>query len=170
MARRNAALAALGPFTLSLALIACSGSATSSPAQGVAGETALASSPSGTAGASGQGGAEATACHAIQTWSDEMQALVAMDAKTASVDDVRAQLDKIKAAWEDIKTSLEAVQVADEKAVVTAGDKLETEIDNVKTDIPIADMVSQVKTAAQPLKNVYMEMADGLGCTIKNPY
>jgi hypothetical protein len=34
----------------------------------------------------------------------------------------------------------------------------------------MADAIAGVKTAAQPLKDSYGEMADGLGCTIQNPY
>jgi len=89
MARRNTALAALGLLTLSIALVACSGTASPGATSGVAGETSVAlPSESGsaagetagdTAGSSGQTAAEVKACEAIQTWSDEMRALTTID-------------------------------------------------------------------------------------------
>jgi hypothetical protein len=36
--------------------------------------------------------------------------------------------------------------------------------------VPIADAISGVKTAAEPLKAAYKEMADGMGCAIVTPY
>ena len=151
MARRNAALA-VGTLTLSLALVACAGG--TSPSGEVLSETSppLGTEPAGGAttapGTSGQGSAEAAACAAIQTWSDEMRALADTDPATASVEDVRAQVDTIRTAWEDVKTSLNAVEAADEQAVVDAGQGLETAVDDVSTDIPITDMVNEVKSAA----------------------
>jgi hypothetical protein len=167
MARRNGTFGALGLLAVSLVLGACTGS-NPGATQDVLGETA---GPVGTgAAATGQAGAEADACAAIQTWSDQMRALTEIDPATASVDDVRAQLDAIKTSWQDIKTSLSDVTAADKDAVVQAGDSLETAIDNVSTDEPITQMVDGVKSAADPLKQSYQEMANGLGCTINNPY
>ncbi len=60
--------------------------------------------------------------------------------------------------------------MTDEQAVETAGEQLETGLDEFQTDVPVAEAVADVQTAAQPLKGVYTEMADGLGCTIENPY
>jgi hypothetical protein len=165
MARHRAPLFALGLLSVSLVIAACAGTASTSPSAAVQGAT---TEPA--ASASGQAGAEAQACTAIQTWSDEMRALVAMDAATASVDDVRAQVDKIKAAWDGVKASLQNVDATDEDAVVAAGQTLETGIDNFQTDVPMADAIVAVQTSAQPLKDAYGEMSDGLGCTIENPY
>jgi hypothetical protein len=180
MARRNTALAALGLLTLSLALVACSGTASPGATSGVAGETSVAlPSESGsaagetagdTAGSSGQTAAEVKACDAIQTWSDEMRALTTIDTNTASVDDVKAQVIKIKTAWSEVKNALHEVDQADEQAMADAGKGLETAVDNVQTDVPVAQMVDNVQTAAEPVRNVYKEMANGLGCTLQNPY
>ena len=171
MARRNTALAALGPLTLALALGACTGSASPEASQGVAGETSVAGSTGeGSAAASGQTAAEAKACDAIQTWSDEMHKLGAIDTTTASVDDVKAQVLAIKNAWANVKTALNDVNVADKQAVEDAGKGLETAVDNVQTNVPIAQMVDSVQTAAEPLRAVYQQMDNGLGCTLQSPY
>lgn len=172
MAQNRAPLLAFGLLGISLALAACAGTSSTSPSAEVQGAT---TEPSGSASepaasASGQAGAEAAACAAIQAWSDEMRALGAMDASTASVDDVRAQVDKIKAAWDGVKASLETVDATDEQAVIDAGKTLETGIDGFQTDVPMADAIAAVQASAQPLKSAYGEMADGLGCTIQNPY
>jgi hypothetical protein len=169
MARWTASLTRLGLLTLSLALVACTGTASSSPSGGVEGAT-LEPAGSGAAASGPQAEAEAQACDAIQAWSDEMRALGAMDASTASVDDVRVQVDEIRVAWTAILTSLQAVELTDEQAVMTAGEQLETGIDNFQTDVPVADAIANVQAAAQPLKDTYTEMADGLGCTIQDPY
>jgi hypothetical protein len=170
MARYRVPLFALGLLSVSLALAACAGTSSTSPSAGVQGATTEPSAAPSEPAASGQAGAEAEACAAIQTWSDEMRALVAMDASTASVEDVRAQVDKIRAAWDGIRASLENVDATDEDAIVAAGQTLETGIDNFQTDVPMADAIGAVQTSAQPLKDAYSEMADGLGCTIENPY
>ena len=177
MARHGAPLFALGLLTASLVMASCAGATSTSPSAGVQGATtepsASASGPAAStaaSAASGQAGAEAQACDAIQAWSDEMRALVAMDASTASVDDVRAQVDKIRTAWEGVKASLQNVDATDEDAVLAAGQTLETGIDNFQTDVPMADAIAAVQASAQPLKSVYGEMSNGLGCTIQNPY
>jgi hypothetical protein len=172
MARHRAPLFALGMLSISLALAACAGTASTSPSAGVQGAT---TEPSGSASGSAasdsvQAGAEQQACAAIQTWSDEMRALVAMDASTASVDDVKAQADKIRASWEAVRASLQNVDATDEDAVVAAGQQLATGIDSFQTDVPVADAIAAVQTSALPLKNAYTEMANGLGCSIQNPY
>ena len=99
-----------------------------------------------------------------------MRALTTMDTNTASVDDVKAQVIKIKTAWSDVKKSLQEVDAADEQAMADAGKDLETAVDNVQTDVPVAQMVDSVQTAAEPIRNAYKEMANGLGCTLQNPY
>jgi methyl-accepting chemotaxis protein len=172
MARRTAALAALGPLALSLAFAACTGASSPGPTSGVLGETSepQASGAEQSTEASGQTGAEVKACEALQAWSDEMHKLADMDTTTSSVDDVKTQLLNIKTAWSGVKASLDEVQAADEDAVRAAGDQLETAIDDVSTAIPVSDMVNQVKTAAEPLRTSYKEMSDGLGCTLENPY
>src|SRR5262245_4899469 len=179
MARRTAALATGGLLTLSLALAACAGAASPNPTSEVLGETsapetsgpeASEASSSSLPGSSEQGAAEAATCDALQAWSDEMQTLAAMDPSTASVDDVQAQVDRIKEAWQTVKTNLEVVQAADKEAVQAGGAELETALDNLSTDVPVADMVSEVQTAAEPLRGAYQEMANGMGCTLANPY
>jgi len=181
MARRNLAFAALGPLAISLALVACTGAASPNPTSEVLGETsepvAPASEPASSeagatsgAGSSEQAGAEAAVCTALQTWSDDMRALTSVDTTTASVDDVRAQVDKVKADWDAVKSSLEAVDAADKDALEQAGDSMKDTLDSLSTDVPVADMVAQAKTAADPLKGAYQEMANGMGCTLSNPY
>jgi hypothetical protein len=170
MARWTASLTRLGLLTLSLALVACTGTTSSSPSGGVEGASASAPAGSDAAASGPQADAEAQACDAIQAWSDEMKALGAMDAATASVDDVRVQVDEIRVAWTAVLTSLQAVEVTDEQAVMAAGEQLETGIDDFQTDVPVADAIANVQAAAQPLKDTYQEMANGLGCTIADPY
>ena len=99
-----------------------------------------------------------------------MRALTTIDTNTASVDDVKAQVIKIKTAWSEVKNALHEVDQADEQAMADAGKGLETAVDNVQTDVPVAQMVDNVQTAAEPVRNVYKEMANGLGCTLQNPY
>ena len=163
MPRRTAVLTALGPLTLSLALVACAAE-TAAPTLTPGGTVA------GAAEDTGQTEAEARACDAIQAWSDEMNTLAEMDITTASAEDVQAQLDEIGGAWDEVRSSLAEVEAADEQAVMDAGEELETAIDEAQTDIPIADVIEDVQSAAQPLQSVYQEMADGIGCTLENPY
>jgi hypothetical protein len=192
MAHRNSLMpAALTTLGLSLLLAACAGTASpSAPAGGsVAGATAAGSSPAASVeepsasapGASGSGAAasesltvqdeaEVAACDAVQAWSDSMQELVAMDPAVASTDDVQAQVEKIRTAWEDVKASLENVDAADEDAVRDAAESLESSIDDFNTDVPVADAIEEIKTAGQPLRDVYRNMADGLGCELVDPY
>jgi hypothetical protein len=145
---RKRATYALGALSVAVVVAACSGGATPTP----------------------QGDAEAAACAAIQTWSDEMRAFAALEPATASIEDVSAQAGAVKAAWSDVKSSLEGVEAADEAAVVAAGATLEAALGDFSTDVPVTDAIAEVKTAADPLKAAYGEMADGLGCAIATPY
>jgi hypothetical protein len=135
---------------LSLAVVvgACSGGATPSP----------------------QPDAEAAVCTALQVWSDEMRALVALDPATASAEDVAAQRDAITSAWDDVQASLTDVKASDKAAVEAAWAGLQAALQNIPTDVPIADAISGITAAAEPLKVAYKEMADGMGCAIATPY
>ncbi len=117
-----------------------------------------------------QSDAEKAVCTAVQTWSDEMRAFADLDAATASVEDVQAQRDKVSAAWDDVKTALQGVSAADTAAVTAAGDTLQAALTTMPTDVPIDQMIAGVKTAADPLKAAYKEMADGMDCKIATPY
>jgi hypothetical protein len=99
-----------------------------------------------------------------------MRKLTDLDPATASAEDVQAQADVVSNAWDDVKTAMEGVTVADQAAVEAGWASLETALKNIPTDVPIADAIAGIKTAAEPLKAAYKEMADGLGCKIATPY
>ena len=69
-----------------------------------------------------------------------------------------------------MKASLEGVEAADAAAVEAGKTAVETAIDSFPTDAPIADAVEGVRTAADPMRDAYLEMADGLGCAIATPF
>jgi hypothetical protein len=117
-----------------------------------------------------QGDAEAAVCSSLQTWSDEMREFVALDASSASAEDVQAQRDVVTQAWADVKTALGGVESADEAAVEAGWATLEAALKDIPTDVPIADAIAGVQAAAEPLKSAYREMADGLGCAVVTPY
>jgi hypothetical protein len=117
-----------------------------------------------------QDDAEAAACSAIQTWADEMRTFAALDPATASIEDVAAQREAVADAWDAFKATLATVDSADKAAVETAGATLEAALTDIPTDAPIADVVGGITAAAAPLKAVYQEMADGLGCTLVAPF
>jgi hypothetical protein len=148
MSRRHRLAALIAAGAIALVVGACGAAATPTP----------------------QGDAEAAVCSAVQTWSNEMRALVALDASTASAEDVAAQRDKVESAWADVKTALGGVPTADQAAVEAGWATLEAALKNIPTDVPIADAIAGIKTAAEPLKAAYKEMADGLGCKIATPY
>jgi ribosomal protein S12 methylthiotransferase accessory factor YcaO len=133
---------------LTLVVAACGGAATPSP----------------------QPAAEQAVCEAVQTWSDEMRTLTSLDPATASAEDIQAQADVVSNAWDDVKTAMEGVTVADQAAIEAGWASLEAALKNVPTDVPIADAIAGIKSAAEPLKTAYKEMADGLGCKIATPY
>jgi hypothetical protein len=148
MGLRNRSIFAVGILSVALAVAACGGGATASP----------------------QADAEQAACAAIQTWSDEMRQFAALDASSASIEDVQAQADAVKEAWADVKTAMDTVEAADEAAFLAAGATLEAALTDFSTDVPVADAINEIKIAADPLKAAYGEVADGLGCVIATPY
>ena len=148
MGIRQRSVLVTGALSVALAVAACGGGATASP----------------------QADAEQAACAAIQTWSDEMRQFAALDASSASIEDVQAQADAVEEAWADVKTSMDNVEAADEAAFLAAGAELEAALTDFSTDVPVADAIDEIKTAADPLKAAYGEVADGLGCTIVTPY
>jgi hypothetical protein len=187
MAHRRSFLSAVTTLGIALGmsvvLAGCASTTSSQPAASgaVAGATAEASaeasassspeaSSSSGASLSVQGAAETATCSALQAWSDEMQAFVALDPAVATTNDAKAQVQKIRVAWDNVKTSLDAVEAADEAAVRDAGKTLEAALDDFQTDVPIADATAKVKTAAEPLRTAYKDMADGMGCNLTNPY
>jgi hypothetical protein len=148
MSLRSRSLAVFGALSLAIVVGACSGGATPSP----------------------QPDAEAATCAALQTWSDEMRALTALDPATATADDVAAQRDAVTTAWDAVQASLTDVNAADKAAVEAGWAGLEAALKDIPSDVPIADAISGVKAAAEPLKAAYTEMADGMGCAIVTPY
>ena len=148
MGIRQRSILVMGALSVALAVAACGGGATASP----------------------QADAEQAACAAIQTWSDAMRQFAALDASSASIEDVQAQADVVEEAWADVKTSMDNVEAADEAAFLAAGAELEAALTDFSTDVPVADAIDEIKTAADPLKAAYGEVADGLGCAIATPY
>ena len=148
MGIRQRSILVMGALSVALAVAACGGGATASP----------------------QADAEKAACDAIQTWSDAMRQFAALDASSASIEDVQAQADVVEEAWADVKTSMDNVEAADEAAFLAAGAELEAALTDFSTDVPVADAIDEIKTAADPLKAAYGEVADGLGCAIATPY
>ncbi len=114
--------------------------------------------------------AEAASCAAIQTFSDELRALYSLDPASASIEDYQAQRDVVTDSWDAVKASLEGLEAADSAAVEAGKTAVETAIDSFPTDAPIADAVESVRTAADPMRDAYLEMADGLGCAIATPF
>ena len=148
MSLRNRSLAIIGALSLAVVVGACSGGATPSP----------------------QPAAEAATCSALQAWSDEMRAFVALDPTTASADDVAAQRDAISTAWDAVQASLTDVKASNKAAVEAGWAGLQAALQNITSDVPIADAIDGVKAAAVPLKAAYKEMADGMSCAIVTPY
>jgi len=148
MSLRSRSLAIFGALSLALVAGACSGGATASP----------------------QPDAEAATCTALQAWSNEMRAFVALDPATASADDVAAQRDAVATAWDAVQASLTDVKASDKAAVEAGWAGLQAALENIPSDVPIADAINGVKAAAVPLKAAYKEMANGMGCTIATPY
>lgn len=114
--------------------------------------------------------AEAASCAAIQTFSDELRALYSLDPASASVEDYQAQRQVVVDSWDAVKTSLEDVEAADAAAVEAGKTAVEDAIKDFPTDAPVADAVEGVRTAADPMRDAYLEMADGLGCAIATPF
>jgi hypothetical protein len=148
MSLRSRSLAIFGALSLAIVVGACSGGSTPSP----------------------QPAAEAATCAALQAWSDEMRAFTALDPATASADDVAAQRDAVATAWDEVQASLTDVKASDKAAVEAGWAALQAALNNIPSDVPIADAINGVKAAAVPLKAAYKEMADGMGCTIATPY
>lgn len=149
MRTRTRSMYAAGLLAIVLAVGACATPATTAPPQS---------------------DAEKAACAAIQTWSDEMRAFAELDPTTATSEDVDAQAEAVSASWAAVMESLRAVESADEAALETAAEGLEAALAEFPTDVPVADAIDSVKTAAEPLREAYQEMANGLGCAIATPY
>jgi hypothetical protein len=114
--------------------------------------------------------AEAATCAAIQTFSDELRSLYSLDTTTASIEDYKAQRLVVEQAWDDVQASLPGLEAADDAAVEAGRAAVEEAIDNFPTDAPVADAVEGVRAAADPMRDAYLEMADGLGCAIATPF
>lgn len=148
MNRPSRITALVGAATLALVVAACGGAATPVP----------------------QEDAEAATCAAIQTFSDELRSLYSLDPASASIEDYQAQREVVTDSWDAVKSSLEGVEAADAAAVEAGKAAVETAITSFPTDAPIADAVAGVRTAADPMRDAYLEMADGLGCAIATPF
>jgi hypothetical protein len=148
MGLRQRSIAAVAILAVAIVATACGAGATASP----------------------QADAEKAACTAIQTWSDEMRQFEALDPTTATADDVKAQAAAVQSAWADVKSAMEAVNAADKAAFMAAGDTLEAALKDIPTDVPVADAIAGVKTAAEPLKATYAEVANGINCVLVTPY
>ncbi len=145
---RRRSILAVVVLAMAIGVAACGGGATPTP----------------------QADAEKAACAAIQTWSDEMRQFEALDPTTATADDVKAQAGAVQSAWADVKSAMGAVNAADKAAFMAAGDTLEAALKNIPTDVPVADAIAGVKTAAAPLKATYTEVANGINCVLVTPY
>ena len=122
------------------------------------------------AGTPSQPEAEAATCEALQVWSDEMRTLTAMDASNATLDEVKAQRSQVQRAWAEVTEAYADVEGADTEALAEAADLLERALRNIPSGVPVSDVIANLKIAAVPLQAAYREVADGLGCSIANPF
>jgi hypothetical protein len=111
-----------------------------------------------------QASAEADLCGSLTAFGDELQAFEDLDPATASVEDVEAAREGIDAAWEDVAAAAQDVSEADEAALDAAWGELSSDLQNIPTDQPIADVLGDLQSTAGDVRGVYQEMADGSGC------
>jgi hypothetical protein len=111
-----------------------------------------------------QASAEADLCGSLSAFGDSLQALEDLDPASASIEDVEAAREDIDAAWDDVAAAAQDVSEADEAALETAWSDLSTEIQNVETDQPIADVLADIQSSAGEVRGVFQEMSDGSGC------
>jgi hypothetical protein len=111
-----------------------------------------------------QASAEADLCGSLTAFGDELQDFQDLDPATASVDDVEAAREGIDAAWEDVAAAAQDVSEADQAALDAAWGELSTDLQNIPTDQPIADVLDDLQATAGDVREVYQEMADGSGC------
>jgi hypothetical protein len=111
-----------------------------------------------------QASAEADLCGSLTAFGDELQEFQDLDPATASVDDVEAAREGVDAAWEDVAAAAQDVSEADEAALDAAWSELSSDLQNIPTDQPIADVLGDLQATAGDVREVYQEMADGSGC------
>lgn len=148
MSLRTRTVALVGAMSIALVVGACGAAATPVP----------------------QEDAEAAACAAIQTFSDELRSLYSLDPTSASTEDFQAQREVVTNSWDAVKTSLEGVEAADAASVEAGKTAVEEAVADFPTDVPVAEGVETVKTASDSIRQAYLEMADGLGCAIATPF
>ena len=114
--------------------------------------------------ASTQVDAEAALCTSLDTFKASVATLTGLDPATASIEDVQAARAAAGTAWDGVKAAAAAIPEADEAALETAFQGLAASVDDVPTDVPVADVVAGVKTAGAEIPAAIDEMRNGVGC------
>jgi hypothetical protein len=112
-----------------------------------------------------QASAEANLCQNLAAFGSSVDALIALDPQTATIEDVQAARDEIDAAWNDVVASAGDVSEADQAAVEDAWNGVAQSIEDFPTDQPVADGLAQVQAAAGDVQSAREEMENGAGCT-----
>lgn len=114
--------------------------------------------------------AKKATCEALQTWSDSMRALTTIAPGQTSATQIAALRQDVEKAWDGVTSNLANVTSANKAAVEAGWASLETALKNIPADATPADVVTSVKTAAEPLRAAYQELGTGLGCVFVTPY
>ena len=112
-----------------------------------------------------QASAEAIVCESVTALGDSVEALVGLEASSASIEDVEAARDAVRTSWDTVKTNVSEIDDADEAAMEAAMTTLETSVTDMPTDVPISEAIGSVKTAAGGVQAVVTEIRNGFGCS-----
>jgi hypothetical protein len=117
-----------------------------------------------TATPSTQVGAEGAFCEDLTALGDSVEAFIALDPTTASVEDVQAARDAIGDARATVQTSGADIADADQAALEAAWTALDQAVSNIPTDVPISDALGPVQVAAEDVRAANQEIRDGVNC------
>jgi hypothetical protein len=117
-----------------------------------------------TATPSTQGGAETAFCDDLTALGDSVEAFIALDPATASVEDVQAARDAIGTAREAVREGAAEIDDADEAALEAAWTGLDQAVSNIPTDVPISEALAPVQVAAEDIRTVNEEIRNGVAC------
>jgi hypothetical protein len=111
-----------------------------------------------------QAGAEGALCANLTALGDSVEAFIALEVSSASMEDVEAARDEVADAWATVKESTDAIEDADEAALEAAWGALQQSITDMPTDVPISEALGAVRASAQGVRTAYQEIRDGVDC------
>jgi hypothetical protein len=104
-------------------------------------------------------------CSSLQDLESDVQALVSLDASSASKDDYQSDVSAIEDDWDQVKSDASDLTSIDTSTLDSSWDDFKSAVDDVPDDASASDALNDVESSAQSLLSTVKSTLTGPDCS-----